>query len=175
MPTVPTPELSESARYGPQYGASELERILGVNELFAQIDRNFVRLSTTIAALDPEASGAVSMARDPNANDDNTANYRYGSIVVNTVTDQPFVCVDAATGAADWQPLQLMQSATVSQWEVDPTGKFVRLVVAKPLELPTFTTEQRDALNPLPDKRLLIYNSDTNQPEVHNGVDWGSY
>lgn len=50
MVMIPTPVLPEVARYNPQYSDLELEKLLPISEIYAQIDRNFTRIATAYAA-----------------------------------------------------------------------------------------------------------------------------
>lgn len=48
-------------------------------------------------------TGAVVMARDPNANDDANSGYPTGCLWINTATQQGFMCIANAAGAALWR------------------------------------------------------------------------
>lgn len=49
------------------------------------------------------AANVTKLDRDPTVNDDASAGFGVGDVVVNTVSGEQFVCVDNASGAAVWR------------------------------------------------------------------------
>jgi hypothetical protein len=107
-------------------------------------------------------------AGNPTASDDNTQNYYPGSLWLNISTNQLFLCMSSATGAAVW--VQVMLASQANQADgylgLNAEGVAEGILVGR-----TGTEAQLDAI--VLNQGEWAYATDTKQPKVGDGATSG--